>query len=322
MDERIPILIIVDCEPDLRQPQPQSTGRWGGFESLYAFLSERRQRMAERTGRAARFSWFWRMDPQIEVVHGSARWAVETYRNEIMAAERQGDEIGLHIHGSRWDTAARHWIADHGDDAWMEHCIRSAFTEFERSFGRRCEIVRMGDGWFSGRAATLLEQQGARLDLTLEPDMPAKPKLAPDEAATGLIPDRAGVPHRAYRPSRNDFRLADQDGVTQLWTLPVTTGRAPKRRRGLARFLPTLLAPPESELLQLNLSHSPRRFVPIFERAIAAPDRPYAAICARSDGGHPRPLQQIERNLRYLLRHRRADRFQFVTPTEALGMLR
>jgi hypothetical protein len=322
MDQRIPILIIIDCEPDPRRPRPQSTERWDGFENLFAFLSAQRQRIAKRTGRAVRFSWFWRMDPQIEVVHGSARWAVETYRSEITEAERQGDEIGLHIHGWRWDAAARDWIADHGNESWMEHCIRSSFSEFERSFNRRCEIVRLGDGWFSDRATTLLEQQGARLDLTLEPGMPATPMLAPEEAATGLIPDRAVVPHRAYRPSRDDFRVADQNGVTQLWMLPVTTGRAPKRRRGLARFLPRSLAPPEIELLQLNLAHSPRRFVPIFERAIAAPDRPYAAICMRSEGGYPRPLKQIERNIRYMLRHRHADRFAFVTPTEALGILR
>jgi hypothetical protein len=322
MDQRIPILIIIDCEPDQRLPQPQSTERWVGFENLFDFLSEQRQRMAERTGRAARLSWFWRMDPQIEVVHGAASWGVETYRSQIAAAERHGDEIGLHIHGWRWDAAAGQWIADHGNDAWMEHCIRSSFSEFERSFNRRCDVVRMGDGWFSDRATAILEQQGARLDLTIEPEMPATLKLAPEDVATGLIPDRVGVPHQAYRPSRSDFRLTDQEGATQLWMLPVTTGRAPKRRRGLAKFLPTMLAPPETELVQLNLSHSRRRFVPIFERVIAAPGRSYVATCARSDGGYPRPLKQIERNIRYMLRHRLADRLAFMTPTEALRLLR
>lgn len=322
MNHRVPILIIVDCEPDLRQPRPQTTDRWVGFEALFRCLSEQRQRLAARTGRAAQFSWFWRMDPQIEVAHGSPRWAVDTYRHEIAAAQRHGDEIGLHIHGWRWDTAAAQWIADHGNDAWMEHCIRSSFSEFERSFQRRCELVRMGDGWFSDRTTATLEQQGALIDLTLEPDMPATPSLAPEDVATGLIPDRAGVLHQAYRPSRSDFRVPDRDGATRLWMLPVTTGRAPKRRRGVARFLPKRMAPPETELVQLNLSHSRRRFVPIFERAIAAPDRPYAAICMRSDGGYPRPLKQIERNIRYLLSHRHADRFAFVTPSEALEMLR
>ena len=261
------------------------------------------------------------MNSQIEVVHGSARWPVETYRSQIAAAQCHGDEIGLHIHGWRWDAAGGHWIVDHGNDAWMEHCIRSAFCEFERSLGRRCEVVRMGDSWFSNLAAAVLEQQGARIDLSLEPDMPARPSSAPDDIATGLIPDLAGVPQRVYRPSRDDFRAADRNGATQLWELPVTTGRAPKRRRGLARLLPALLAPPDTELVQLNLSHPRRRFVPVFERAIASGDRPYAAICARSDGGHPRPLKSIERNIRYMLSHRHANRFAFVTPTEALRML-
>jgi hypothetical protein len=203
----------------------------------------------------------------------------------------------------------------------MEHCIRSSFSEFERSFGRQCDVVRMGDGWFSNQATRMLEQQGVCIDLTLEPDMPATASLVPEEIATGLIPDRSGVPHGVYHPSLTDFRAADRDGATRLWMLPVTTGRAPKRRRGWVRVLPKMLAPPELELLQLNLSHSPRRFVPIFERAISQGDRPYAAICMRSDGGHPRPLKAIERNIRYMLRHRHADRFMFVTPTTALGLL-
>ena len=321
MDRRIPILLIIDCEPDPRQPQPGKADRWLGFENLFGFLAVQRRLLAERTGSPARFSWFWRMDPQIEVTHGSARWAVETYGSLIKTAEEHGDEMGLHVHGWRWDAARAIWIADHGNDAWMEHCIRSSFSEFERSFARQCDVVRMGDGWFSNQATRMLEQQGVRIDLTLESDMPATPSLVPEEIATGIIPDRSGVPHRVYHPSLRDFRAADHDGATRLWMLPVTTGRAPKRRRGWVRFLPKMLAPPELELVQLNLSHAPRRFVPIFERAISQGDRPYAAICMRSDGGHPRPLKAIERNIRYMLRHRQADRFMFVTPTTALGLL-
>ena len=321
MTRRIPILIIIDCEPDPRRPQPETADRWLGFENLFGFLSEQRQLLAERTSSPARFSWFWRMDPQIEVVYGSARWPIETYGSLIKTAEEHGDEVGLHIHGWRWDAAPAKWVVDHGNDAWMEHCIRSSFSEFERSFNRRCETVRMGDGWYSNQATAMLERQGARIDLTLEPDMPATPSLVQEETATGLIPDRSGVPHKVYHPSLRDFRATDQDGVARLWMLPVTTGRAPKRRRGWAKFLPKMLAPPETELVQLNLSHSPRRFVPIFEHAISQGDRPYAAICSRSDGGHPRSLKAIERNIRYMLRHRHADRFMFVTPTDALGLL-
>jgi hypothetical protein len=322
MDRRIPILLIIDCEPDSRYPQPATAGRWLGLENLFGFLSEQRRLLAERTATPARFSWFWRMDPQIEVAHGAARWAVENYGSLIKTAEQHGDEMGLHIHGWRWDATLTNWVADHGNDAWMEHCIRSSFSEFERSFDRRCGVVRMGDGWFSNQATRMLEQQGVCIDLTLEPDMPASQSLVPEEIATGIIPDRSGIPHRIYHPSLSDFRAADQDGVTRLWMLPVTTGRAPKRRRGWAKFLPKMLAPPELELVQLNLSHSPRRFVPIFERAISQGERPYAAICLRSDGGYPRPLKAIERNIRYMLRHRHAGRFVFVTPTHALGLLR
>jgi hypothetical protein len=320
MARRIPILIIIDCEPDPKQPRLEAPDRWLGFENLFDFLSGQRQRISDATGRPARFSWFWRMDPQIEVAHGSARWAVESYQAQITQAGKHGDEMGLHVHGWRWDEPSHNWVADHGNAAWMEHCIRSSFLEFERDFGRPCEVVRMGDGWFSEQTTSLLDQLGVRIDLTLEPDMPAARSLAPDEITTGLIPDRAGVAHKPYHPSLADFRVPDRDGATRLWMLPVTTGRAPRRRRGWARILPTRLAPPELELVQLNLSHSRRRFVPIFERAISL-DPPYAAICCRSDGGHARALKSIERNIRYMLRHRHAERFAFVTPSDALGLL-
>jgi hypothetical protein len=322
MAARIPILIIVDCEPDPRQPDPREAARWTGFEKLYAFLADARPQIAATTGQPARFSWCLRMDPQIEVVYGTACWAADTYASQFLRAEAQGDELGLHVHGWRWDAPAQTWIADHGDAGWMEHCIRDSFVAFERSFHRRCDIARMGDGWFSDQTTRVLESLGVRIDLTLEPDMPATSALVAEDIATGLIPDRAGVPRRPYRPSLSDFRVPDGDAAAHLWMLPVTTGLAPLRRRGWRRLLPGRFAPAGRERVQLNLSHSRRRFAPIFEAAISQSARPYAAICARSDGGaYPRALKNIERNIRYMLRHPLTGRFAFVGPTEALAML-
>lgn len=88
MARRIPILIIIDCEPDPRQPRLEAPDRWLGFENLFDFLSGQRQRISDATGRTARFSWFWRMDPQIEVAHGSARWV----GRELSSSDHAGRE--------------------------------------------------------------------------------------------------------------------------------------------------------------------------------------------------------------------------------------
>src|ERR1041384_6344444 len=102
---KIPILIVNDCEPDLRETKPGEGTLWIGFERYYEFLSAKRDEIFQRTGAPAHFSWFWRMDPQIALTYGSADWAVRTYAAQIAEAKRRGDEIAAHVHVYRWDAA-------------------------------------------------------------------------------------------------------------------------------------------------------------------------------------------------------------------------
>src|SRR5215203_5675127 len=97
----IPVMIITDCEPDPRQLA--DAARWVGFERFFEFMSAQRPMLAAQTHATARFSWFWRMDPQIELTYGSAAWPARTYARQIAEMERCGDEIGLHTHAWRWD---------------------------------------------------------------------------------------------------------------------------------------------------------------------------------------------------------------------------
>jgi hypothetical protein len=321
---RIPILIIIDCEPDPRLTTPGVSSPWTGFERFHDFISAQRESLALRTGAPARFSWFWRMDPQIEVTYGSADWAVRTYARQVCESERSGDESGLHTHGWRWDAGAGKWVADHGNPAWLENCVRRSFSEFGRAFGRPCRIFRFGDGWLDGPTVALIERLGARIDLTLEPGMRETPSLVKDETSTGSIPNRRPVPTRPYRPSRGDFREPDRRGDARLWMLPVTTGRAAAPRLCLrdARNLWNWLTAPEPPTVQLNLGLEPGLFSAIFDRAVSSGRRPYAAICARTDlGANTGLMAYAGRNLQAVLNHRRADRFTFVGPTEALERL-
>ena len=81
--EKIPILIVSDCEPDPRETRPGDGAPWIGFERYFEFLSGKRAEIAQRTGAAAHFCWCWRLDPQIALTHGSSDWAVRTYASEI-----------------------------------------------------------------------------------------------------------------------------------------------------------------------------------------------------------------------------------------------
>jgi hypothetical protein len=321
---RIPVLIIADCEPDLRQTIPAHADPWIGFQRFFEFMSAQRRALAAQTHAPARFSWFWRMDRQIELTYGSADWAVRTYAAQIAEAERWGDETGLHAHAWRWDAALDRWIADHGNPAWIASCLHGSFAEYERVFGRICRVFRFGDGWLDETTLGMIERSGVRIDLTVEPGLIGRPSLVPEEASSGSIPDRRSVPLRPYHPSRTDFRRPDRAGDTGLWILLVTTGAVSPhhQHRNLLLDLWSWIAAPRLPTIQLNLGIDPDQFLPIFHRAVSRRQHPYAAVCVRTDvGANDGLMACVERNLHEILNHELADRFTFTTPTEALTML-
>ncbi|MGH9661314.1 MAG: hypothetical protein ACRD96_22390 [Bryobacteraceae bacterium] len=322
-DDRVPILVLADCEPDPRLVSRDHPQRWEGFERFFEFLSKQRASIAARTGAPARFSWFWRMDLQIERAYGSAEWPLQTYSRQVAEAEALLDEHGLHTHAWRWDDGLREWIADHGSQALVEACVRRSFTAFERAFGRPCRVFRFGDGWINEATLQLIEELGVQIDLTVEPGRRGVPSLVTTERSTGSIPDRRMAPTRPYRPSRADFTRPDSGDRTKIWCLPVTTGRYRRwtiigSRRSPRTWMNALLPP----TLTLNLGFEPRLFSPIFDRAVSSGHRPYAAIAVRTDvGRHGVLMEWVKRNLEVMLNHPLADRFAFVSPTEGLRML-
>ena len=319
-NRKIPILIVTDCEPDLRETKPGEGVPWVGFERYFEFLSGKRNEIAQRTGAPAHFSWFWRMDPQIALTYGGADWAIRTYARQIAEAKRCGDEIAAHVHVYRWDAALGRWIADFANDAWVETCVREALAEYQRAFGAPCRIFSFGDGWHNQASVRLIEQLGIKIDLTLEPGRDPRSLAAPGELSTGVHRDHRAMPRRPYRPSAPDFLKPDRGGRTQLWLLPMSSGTEhpawTKRRPGLFARLAGA-KPPQ---VKINFAFEPKRFLPMFEAAVSA--SAYAAIAVRTDvGNNESLLRYVEHNLRTILDHRLADRFTFVAPSEALALL-
>jgi len=60
-NRKIPILIVTDCKPDLRETKPGEGVPWISFERYFDLLSGKRDEIAWCTGAPAHFSWFWRM---------------------------------------------------------------------------------------------------------------------------------------------------------------------------------------------------------------------------------------------------------------------
>jgi hypothetical protein len=322
MAGKIPILIVTDCEPDPRETKPGDGARWIGFERYFEFLSAKRSEIAQRTGAPAHFNWCWRVDPQIALTHGSADWGLRTYAGQIAEAKRCGDEIAAHVHVYRWDAALGRWIGDFANGAWVESCVRGALADYERTLGEPCQIFSFGDGWHNQASVRLIDRLGIGIDLTLEPGCDAVSPIGPGELSTGVHPDRRAMPARPYRPSASDFLKPDRENRTRLWFLPMSTGAEhpawAKNRRGFfAR-----MAGGKRPAVKINLGFEPERFMPIFEAAVSAGPRPYAAIAVRTDvGSNEGLLRYVDSNLQSILDHPLAGRFVFMAPTEALALL-
>jgi len=218
MTTKIPALVCVDVEPDVRRPDFNSRDGWKGFEESLRLFEELRR----RAGVGALFNWFLRMDPQVEILYGSAAWAAERYGAQIDGLRAAGDEVGLHTHA--WRRTGGAWVTDHGDQGWVSRRVRVSFEAYERAFGLACLSFRFGDHWMNDETFGLVESLGARYELTLEPGQRPSAGVPGDEVCTGRFPDYAKVPREPYRPAREDFRTR---GEREMWVIPVSTTLLP-----------------------------------------------------------------------------------------------
>jgi hypothetical protein len=319
---RIPVLVCIDVEPDgflidRNRPDP-----WRGFERAVEFFNSFRSKADAALASSIRFTWCFRMDPQVEDTYGSPEWAVRHYGTLASALVASGDDMGLHLHAYRWDRGHASWVIDHGSQAWIDHCLHGAFEAFERAFGRRCATFRFGDRWLSNATVRLLETLGVLYDLTLEPGWEAQPTNHRHARSTGQLPDYSEVPRAPYRPAVHDYRRPDASRETGIWMIPLST--APVRPRLLRRLYYRLRQPgrrpaPWTALL----SHEPLLFRRIVDQALQQGPDTYLAMALRSNAmAEPRLARRVSANLHTLLAHPRAEDFAWTTAEDAIRLLR
>lgn len=164
----IPVVVCVDVEPDARVVDLADPS-WRGTDVFLEKWPALMTTLAEKSGAApVPLTWFPRADPQIEKSNGSASYALQRYAGHWQSAQAAGDEIGLHMHGWRWQEETGRWSQDHGDGAWMEHCLRSAIGEYRAHFGRTPPVYRGGDHYLDDAVLRVLREEGIPLDMTLE----------------------------------------------------------------------------------------------------------------------------------------------------------
>ena len=320
----IPVILCIDVEPDERLIDYGTPKDWEGFTETSEFFSALRPRMAAATGAPANLSWFFRMDPQIERVYGSPGWVVKRYGELIGRLERDGDELGLHTHAWRWDEDLRSWVADHGNQEWVNHCLRQSFAAYRSAFGRDCASFRFGDHWMSNETMDLLESLGARFDLTVEPGRIPRSIQCLTDTYTGSLPDYVSAPRRPYRPSRLDFRMAGPQHERDLWAIPLSTGKEPGRFTGLKRAAKALGIDlrKRNDTVPLNLALGAPLFRAMMDALLADKGETYLALIVRTDACLPARFRaNVAENLNFVLSHPLASSFKFSRPTEAISLL-
>lgn len=193
---RIPVVMCVDVEPEERLISSVPQESWCGFETSVKFFSDQRRRLEAVTGSPVHYSWFFRMDPQIAQVYGTASWVAKRYFSIIQELKQAGDALGLHVHPWRWDRKLSQWIADFGDQEWVEQCVRIGFESFFEELGESCRDFRFGDHWMNNATLDLIDRLGAKYDLTIEP---GQKRGHVSEAFTGSFVDYTYVPQYPYR---------------------------------------------------------------------------------------------------------------------------
>lgn len=275
VDGRVPIVFGVDVEPDVRPTSATDPIGLDGFAACIEWLEGLRTRFEDVTGRPVTYSWFLRMDPQIEVLAGSPDALAIAARPQLDRLRAAGDTIGLHTHAGRWDPDAGEFIVDHGDPDWVAHCIRTAFGTYERVFGEPCRSHRFGDRWESPAALDLLASLGTAVDLTREPGKPRTPRVDLSARATGEVPSSL---HMRSVPTRH--------GETPMSTLPLTAGDPgpalplPIRLARRIRFAGQTLIRP---LTIYRSYRSPDAYWDVVERVVDDQPVPYVALVVRSD---------------------------------------
>lgn len=207
----VPIVLAVDVESDARHVAPGGGVEIAGLLRTLEVLGALRPRLEDATGAPVRFAWFVRMDPQTASQGARPDALVEAAHTAFESIRSAGDAIGLHTHAGRWDAAARRWLIDHADPAWVDHCLVSSAAAYRQRFGQPCREHRFGDRFSSPAVFRRLADLGVRVDLTTEPGQ--RGGHSPDGVSRflGRVP---GYPHAP--------RSVHRGGDGQPWILPLT----------------------------------------------------------------------------------------------------
>lgn len=322
--DQIPVIVSVDAEPDEWLLRPGLHEPWYGYETCRYFFEELRPALRMATRRPVHYTWFYRMDLQIELTYGTPQWGVRRYRGHIDDVTAKGDETALHTHAYRWDVPRGAWVADHADQTWVDRCVTDSFAAYREFFGAGPASFRFGSRWMNNPTMSLVERLGARYELTVEPGYAQDVTDHEGGYFEGVIQGYVGAPQMPYRPAESDFRRADPARRSGIWVIPLSTGMArhPYSRRRRLRLRETAPESLRPFNLRLDPALDPVFFRKVTDHLLKKLPRPYLSLIMRTDiFSKPQLLGNVKRNFKMLLAHPLAGRFRVSTPAETLAVL-
>jgi hypothetical protein len=322
-----PIVFVlgIDCEPDLFEPQSSNPAEWLGIKETFNLMKHFRHRAMRRLGNAVNFVWFWRCDPQIAHYFGSAHWALSHFRALIDEALSYGDVLGVHPHTWRFDEETKRGIFDWRDSRLIEATVLTSVDAYRTVFGTPPTALSMGNEYFDKSLFALIADCGIGYDLSVAPGLGPRVIVSSDDSlAFGLVQDTRQFPQLPCWISCGNR----DDSSKGIWALPQTTGLGDREDAYVAHgWLRRYLNPGRAERLEdlhmCNIGMEPALFRAVLADGLKRTNYRYMAMRIRADAGVTDILRaNAEINLDYLIEHKWADRFRFVTPADAVELVK
>lgn len=235
----LPVCVLLDLEPDEFFPEPGQAVACEGIRHALAVMRELRPHLAAATGHPVSFGWRLRTDAAIELLCGRAEGLLDPFRDALAACAEAGDDLGTHVHLSRWVGDPGRWVLDFADPAWVRHSIDVAAGGFQRLTGEAVRSFSFGDCWADHESLAYVGGLGVRVDTTLELGLDPGRDVHQGHRRRGDLPDLRGVPAAVYRASSRDFRCpaeAGDPGLGELWMVPIHRAPAGRVEYLRARF--------------------------------------------------------------------------------------
>jgi len=308
--DELRIALTVDSDSDQFDPSlnrgASPVPSWEGVENGIPNIVEVTASCRDSSGAAPKFTWFVRVDPQLEALYGDCGYLLDRYASLWDSCKRRGDELAWHPHLYRLEGAR--WVQEVNPERLQADLQETWVSMQKRRFYPTSS--RIGDAFGSNEVLQTLSHLGLLCDATA---MPGRVRRDSDRQL-----DWDGTPMHPYRPSVADYRRPGTPTV-DLLEIPMSmvSVRAEYDATPLNRYL-------DLSFHHLALRDGVRNFLPKAALVVTVthPSGVRPSLHRTRHGLISHDVGEFRRNLDYILqeceRLGRASRFVTIAEVERI----